>query len=104
MRTSNKYVLILFAIAALIVVPGGVARIFGASDNLLCGIAALQLFAVMAFLMISVLSSLALSFSAVFEKEWWRAAAFLGLAAIPIGTIYLVSVTNPRGFEAVMSV
>jgi uncharacterized membrane protein YhaH (DUF805 family) len=99
----NKYVMALLIVALAIILPGGVARLFGASIHILAVIATAQLFALFAFF-ITCLASLALGVRAAIDKEWRKALAFGGATLIPLATWGLATFANRPGWEAVMGI
>lgn len=103
MKIGDRYILVLCVVAAVIVVPGGMARAFGASIGLLASIAAIQLFATIAFFLTSV-ASLALGIRTAIDKKWRAAVAYFGAMAIPFGAWSLAAFTNYPGWQAVMGI
>lgn len=103
MKIGDRYIFVLCVVTVVIVVPGGIARAFGASIGLLASIAAIQLFATMAFFLTSV-ASLALGFCAAMQKKWRAAVAYLGAMAIPLVAWSLAAFTNHPGWQAVMGI
>ena len=98
-----KYVIVLLVISVLIVLPGGIARAFGASIHVLAPLAAFQLFALLAFFFTSLVS-LGFSVSALIQKKWMKAGVYGGAAALPIATWVLAALTNDPGWQAVMGI
>jgi len=103
MKSEIRYPIALCIVAVGIILPGGVARLFGASLGVLTSVAAFQLFATLAFFITSMVSIIFAGQSAI-RKKWKSAVVFCGAALLPFVTWMLVAFTNLPGFEGVMSV
>lgn len=103
MSSESRYPIALCIVATVIVLPGGVARLFGASLGTLTSIAAFQLFATLVFFITTIVSIVFAGQSAI-QKKWKKVAVFCGVALLPFATWMLVAITNLPGFEGVMSV
>ena len=101
--TREKYIIALTAISVLIVLPGALARVFGASIHVLAPIAAFQMFSSLAFF-VTALVSLGFSVNALTQKKWKNAGAYVGAAALPLATWCIAALTNDPGWQAVMGI
>lgn len=99
----DKYIIAMAAISGLIVLPGAVAQVFGASIHVLAPLAAFQILELIAFFITSLIS-LGFSVNAMTQKKWKIAVACGGAATLPIATWYLAALTNYSGWQAVMGI
>ena len=99
----HKYVVVLAVIAILIVAPGAVARICGASIRTLGDFALFQMFVVCLFFL-TMPATLILCVVALVKKEWQKAGVLFVGISIPVFTYITFIVTNYPGFMAIMSI
>jgi len=99
----DKYIITLAVVAAIIVVPAGVARLVGASSLVLARLAVIQLLVLLPFFVTS-LASLALGIRALIEKKWKRAGVLAFAMAIPsrLGTLSHHKCTRLGGVDGYM--
>jgi len=100
---QHKYVVVLAAIAILIIAPGAIARICGASFGLLAGFAVFQMFAVVLFFL-TMPATLILCIVALVRKEWKRAGILFAGIFIPILAYIAFIFSNYPGFMAIMGI
>jgi hypothetical protein len=99
----TKYIIVLFSVAILIVLPPAVTRMLGEPIRTLAGLAALQSLAVLLFLFTSLIS-LGFCVNAMTEKKWKIAGGYGVATAIPPATCALAALTNSPGWEALMGI
>jgi hypothetical protein len=102
-KIGDRYVFYLGVVALLIALPGGIARLFGASVGVLASIAAVQIFVVLAFFATSLVS-VAFGIRAAVEKKWRSAVTYGGATLIPLATWCSAAVLNDPGWQAVMGI
>ena len=99
----SRYLIVLTVVALVIVLPAIVARICGASIYILAFIASFQYLAVYAFFL-TVPVSLWLTFRALLNKDWKRAAAYAISLCVPLVTAFVFALVNGSGLEAAMGI
>ena len=103
MKIGNRYVFVLVVVTAIIVLPGCAARLFGASIDLLAPLAAIHMFASLAFFVTSLVS-VGFAVSASIKTKWREAAIYLGASALPLFAWGASAFSNGPCWEAVMGI
>ena len=99
----SKYLISLVIVAAAILLPGVIARGAGASIDTLAPLAAIQMFALLAFLL-TIPASLVMGVIAAVKKEWKKMGLMIAGLCLPWLTWCAAAWTNGPGWEAVMGI
>ena len=100
---NSKYLIAIGCVAVLVILPPGIARLCGASTDLLLIFANAQLLLLSGYFL-TVPVSLGFSFAAVVKKDWSKAGLYLAGGLTPFAAAWLAVATNPLGWEALMSI
>jgi len=99
----SKYLIALLIVAAVILVPGVIARLASASIDVLAPLAAVQLFATLAYFLTTP-ASLIMGIIAGAKKEWKKMGMMFSGVCLPLFTWCAVALINGPGCEAVMGI
>jgi hypothetical protein len=99
----SKYLIALWIVAALVILPPCIAQICGVAPQSLLFFALVQILLLLGYFF-TVPVSLGFSIAAAVKKDWKKAGLYFAGCLCPLLTAWLATVTNRSGWEAVMSV
>jgi hypothetical protein len=99
----SKYLIALLVVSAVILLPGAIARLAGASIDVLAPLAAIQMFTTLAYFLTTP-ASLIMGVIAAVKKEWKKMGMMIGGVCLPLLTWCMAALINGPGWEAVMGI